>query len=426
MMKAKHRAVPTVSRILEDGTIVELVRGATGTALCLYKNGEVSFATSVEDRGEQIVPVPDGNNLIKHGAVLLPERPVEFGTEEELTADLRTYIHRYVDLSPEFLEVACAYVLLTWVYDAFNELCYLRFSGDYGSGKSRALYVIGSICNKPFFASAASTISPVFYTLDLFRGTLVLDEADFRYSDLQADITKIMNNGSVKGFPVLRQTQTATKEFDPRAFNVYGPKLVAMRKSFDDVALESRFLSEDMNARTLRDDIPLNLPDMQAREALGLRNKLLMYRFKTFDVCAIDADQVDRTRSGRFNQTIVPLLSVVRDERMRETIRACAARNEERNAGLRTLSIEAELIEAVCELIDENGVGDSLAVGTIATNLKQRVAGEFDRPVINRYVGQLLRRELGLFTYKKHGIYVLPVSEFAKTKLIAKKYGLVK
>lgn len=425
-MKEKQRATPTVSRVLEDGTIAELVRGATGNSLCLYRNGSLTLAASVEDRGEKLIPMPASNNLIKHGAVLLPEKPADFGTEEALFDDLRTYIHRYVDLSPEFLEVACSYVLLTWVYDGFNELCYLRFSGDYGSGKSRALYVIGSICNKPFFASAASTISPVFYTLDLFRGTLILDEADFRYSDLQADITKIMNNGSVKGFPVLRQTQTATKEFDPRAFNVYGPKLVAMRKSFDDDALESRFLSEDMNARTLRDDIPLNLPDVQAAEAQDLRNRLLMYRFMTLGTCAIDASQVDRSRSGRFNQTIVPLLSVVRDERTRETIRAYAKRNEERSASLRTLSIEAELVETVCDLLDENEESDSLAVGIIASALKQRVIGEFDRPVTNRYVGQLLRRDLGLFTYKKHGTYVLPASEFAKTRQIARRYGLLK
>lgn len=425
-MKEKQRTTQAVSRILEDGTIVELVRENGGTSLCLYKDGDISSAHSVEDRGEKLVPMPASNNLIKHGAVLLPEKPVDFGGEEKLLHDLRTYIHRYVDLSSDFAEVVCAYVLLTWVYDAFNELCYLRFSGDYGSGKSRALYVIGSVCNKPFFASAASTISPVFYTLDIFRGTLVLDEADFRYSDLQSDITKIMNNGSVKGFPVLRQTQTATKEFDPRAFNVYGPKLVAMRKIFDDIALESRFLTEDMNARTLREDVPLNLPDDQAMEALELRNKLLMYRFKTLAKSAIRVDQVDRARSGRFNQTIVPLLSVVGDEGARDTIRACAERNDDRNASLRSLSIEAELIETICELIDQSADRDSLPVGAIASALKQKVAGEFERPVTNRYVGQLLRRDLGLFTYKKHGAYVVPASEFVKVKQIAKRYGLLK
>lgn len=183
-MKEKPKTTSTVSRILEDGTIAELVRAKVGTSLCLFKAGAITYVASVEDRGEKLVPIPASNNLIKHAAVFLPEKAAEYQSEIQLINELRGYICRYVDLSPEFVEVVCAYVLLTWVYDAFNELCYLRFSGDFGSGKSRALYVIGSVCNKPFFASAASTISPVFYTLDLFRGTLVLDEADFRYSDL--------------------------------------------------------------------------------------------------------------------------------------------------------------------------------------------------------------------------------------------------
>ena len=413
-----------MSRVLEDGTIAELVRGPKGTVLCLYKDGELSTVSGVDDRGEKLAPIPASNNLIKHGAVLLPSEATEYDTESQLINELRTYVCRYVDLSPEFVEVVCAYILLTWVYDAFNELCYLRVSGDFGSGKSRALYVIGSACNKPFFASAASTISPVFYTLDLFRGTLVLDEADFRYSDLQADIVKIMNNGSVRGFPVLRQTQTQTKEFDPRAFTVFGPKLVAMRKAFDDIALESRFLTEDMNARSVREDIPLNLPDAQAAEALHLRNKLLMYRFRTLSTSAIHTDQVDRTRSGRFNQTVVPLLSVVEDATMKAVIRGFAEDNEDRTASLRTLSIEAELVETMCELIEEDLEQEFLSVGVIAVALKRKIAGEFERPITSRYVGQIMRGDLGLHTYKRHGVYVLAANEFAKVAQLGKRYGL--
>ncbi len=392
--------------------------------LCTHKHGEVTLQASIQTETELLVPMAASNNLIKHGAVLLPEKPVDYESEKDLLESIKSYLHRYVDLSLEFTEVASAYVLLTWVYDAFNELCYLRFSGDFGSGKSRALWVLGSICNKAFFASAASTISPVFYTLDLFRGTLILDEADFRYSDLQSDITKILNNGSVCGFPVLRQTQNSAKEFDPRAFNVFGPKIVAMRKKFDDIALESRFLTEDMGTRPLRDDIPLNLPVEQQKEALDLRNKLLMYRFKTVASAAIDVSQVDRTRSGRFNQTVVPLLSVITDEGTRLVIKSCAMRDDDKSASLRSLSIEAELVETICELIGEDSTTASIAVGVIAASLRQKVTGEFERPITSRYVGQLLRGDLGLFTFKKHGNYVLPASEYEKVKQIAKRYGL--
>lgn len=49
------------------------------------------------------------------------------------------------------------YVLMSSVYDAFNDAPYLRLRGDFGTGKTRSLLAIGSLCYKPFFASGAST-----------------------------------------------------------------------------------------------------------------------------------------------------------------------------------------------------------------------------------------------------------------------------
>src|SRR5262249_59500096 len=102
---------------------------------------------------------------------------------------------------------------LTLLYDAFNELPYLRLQGDYGSGKTRALLAIGSLCYKPFFASGASTVSPIFHTLDAFRGTLIFDEADFRFSDEKAEIVKILNNANVPAFPLLPPVMTQPPTF---------------------------------------------------------------------------------------------------------------------------------------------------------------------------------------------------------------------
>src|SRR5204863_8860180 len=105
---------------------------------------------------------------------------------------------------PLFLQVASFYLLFTWVYDDFNELPYLRLRGDPGCGKTRFLLTVGSLCYKPIFASGASTVSPLFRLLDAIRGTLIIDEGDFRFSDEKAEIVKILNNGNARGFPVLR------------------------------------------------------------------------------------------------------------------------------------------------------------------------------------------------------------------------------
>ena len=81
-------------------------------------------------------------------------------------------------------------------------------------------------------------------------GTLLLDETDLRFSDKSADLVKILNNGTVDGLPVLRTLQNTQKEFNPAAFTVYGPKIVAMRGSFRDDALEKVFFAN--TARLLK------------------------------------------------------------------------------------------------------------------------------------------------------------------------------
>src|SRR5215813_2187886 len=241
--------LPTVSAVFDDGAILEMVYRPLEkrTAFVLWKDGEWSFEPSLSiDPFRRLVPFSPNNNLIKNEVVLLPSEPLLYGSEESLVSDIQRFIHRYVDLGPTFEKVATYYVILTWLYDAFNELPYLRLRGDYGSGKTRALLTIGSLCYKGFFASGASTVSPLFHTLDAFRGTLIFDEADFRFSDERAAIVKILNNGNMQGMPVLRTMMNRQREFNPQAFHVFGPKIVATRSSYDDKGLESRFLTEDM------------------------------------------------------------------------------------------------------------------------------------------------------------------------------------
>src|SRR6266516_3589439 len=316
----KKRIVPTASTILEDGTIIEMVfrPEQRRTLFAIYSAGRWTLQEGIDlGQDARLVPFSPHNNLVKNEVVLLPSEPCIYGSEDKLVAEIQQFIHRYVDLSASFERVATYYVLLTWLYDAFNELPYLRLRGDYGSGKTRALLAIGSLCYKPFFASGASTVSPIFHTLDAFRGTLIFDEADFRFSDEKAEMVKILNNGNVRGLPVLRTMMNNQREFNPRAFQVFGPKIVATRGSYEDKGLESRFITEEMGSRQLRSDIPINLPETFKDEARELRNKLLLYRFHRRLDLKLDASLADPTLEPRLNQILLPLLSVVADEILR-------------------------------------------------------------------------------------------------------------
>ena len=252
-----------------------------------------------------------GHNLVKNEVVLFPSGPQEYGSEDELLCEIQSFIHRYVDVSPLFEKIASYYVLFSWVYDGFNELPYLRLRGDPGSGKTRFLLTVGSLCYKPIFASGASTVSPLFRIIDAFRGTLIIDEGDFRLSDEKAEIVKILNNGNARGFPVLRSEVSPKREFNPTAYSVFGPKLVATRGFFEDRALESRCLTEAMGQQRLRDDVPINLPPVHKEEALQLRNKLLLFRFRNFNKRKPTEELVGRKIEPRLNQVFAPLCSIV-------------------------------------------------------------------------------------------------------------------
>lgn len=424
----KSLTIPTVSWLSPDGVLVELLYNGIErtTALAVSRpDGSVSVEPFLDlASGERLVPYAPTNNLITTGCVLLPSAVGEFRGKAELVAEIQAFIHRYVDLSPLFEEIATHYVLLTWVYDAFNELGYLRFRGDYGTGKTRALLAIGSLCYKPFFASGASTVSPIFHVLEAFQGTLILDEADLRFSDATADLTKILNNGNVAGLPVLRTMANRHRELNPQAFRVFGPKLVAMRQSFGDAALESRFLTEETGGRMMRTDIPIQLPDSLAAEALVLRNKLLAWRFQARRTVAPDPSRLIPGVEPRFNQSALALLSLIDDAALRERIGAALVLEGALVLQERASSVEAMMLTALVEAFAA-ALGANVAVGDVTGRFNRKAVGDLDRPVTNKWVGGFLRTRLRLTTTKSRGIYVVPPTERPKIEALAKRFGIV-
>jgi hypothetical protein len=420
----RERGIPSAGAVLPGGVVVEMVYdpAAGETAFVRYEAGSWTVEPAIEVAAGRLVPMSPRNNLLVHDVVLFPSAPEEYGTEGELLSAVRSFIHRYVDLSPAFEELAASYVLFTWLYDAFEELPYLRVRGDYGSGKSRFLLAVGSLCYKPIFASGTSTVSPIFRILDAVRGTLIVDEADFRLSDEKAEVVKILNNGNARGFPVLRSESTNSREFDPRAYAVFGPKLVATRGFFEDKALESRCLTEEMGGRPLRDDIPLNLPAALREEARQLRNQLLLFRCRNLTRPRNLALAADRGLEPRLAQILSPLMATIDDEEARRRLRDLARGYERQLVADRGMETEAQLLEVIRDLA---GAETPLSVKEITALFADRHESDYDRKVSPKWIGYLLRRKLGLHPEKRHGgIFVIPSSDKAILTRLFEKYGV--
>jgi hypothetical protein len=421
----KQQSIPTVSATLHNGSLLEMVYRPleAQTGFMLWNNEQWTYETSVSlTPHERLMPYSPSNNLIKHEVVLFPSEPEEYTSEEQLLHNIQTFIHRYVDVSPLFERIATYYVLFSWVYDGFNELPYLRLRGDPGSGKTRFLLTVGSLCYKPIFASGASTVSPLFRIIDAFRGTLIIDEGDFRMSDERAEVVKILNNGNARGFPVLRSEVTAKREFDPRAYAVFGPKLVATRGFFQDRALESRCLTEEMGQRKLRDDVPINLSSAYKEEALHLRNKLLLFRFRNLHKRQASESLVDRTIEPRLNQIFVPLLSIIDNEQARDNLRELARQYNKDLVAERGMDMEAQILEIIRDLFASGEARPS--VKDITNWFTDKYGADYERKITAKWIGGIIRKRLNLKPQKSHGVFVIPLSEKLKLERLYEKYGI--
>lgn len=418
---------PVISRVCSDGTIIEALfdGGKDTTALAVARpDGTCAIDSKFElSSGEWVVPYSPRNNLLASGSVLLPSEIGDFGDKGDLVEAVRAFIHRYVDLSSGFEEIAAHYVLLTWVYDAFSELGYLRFRGDYGTGKTRALLTVGSLCYKPFFASGASTVSPIFHVLDAFGGTLVLDEADFRFSDATAELTKILNNGTVDGMPVLRTMTNRNRELNPTAFRVFGPKLVAMRRDFADQALESRFLTEETGQRPLPPDIPIHLPREMREQALALRNRLLAWRFHAQGSTQPDPSRLVPGIAPRLNQTGLALLSIIDDEGVRRRVARELVGEEARASNERASSVEALVLKAVNEVAAASAAG-AISLKAVTEHFCKSTGGA-EGSIGSKAIGFVVRTKLHLPTVKSNGTYAIPATHRPQVAALAARYGVV-
>ena len=361
------------------------------------------FIEKIKIGNEKYQPYPPTNNLVEKGVILFPSLPCPYDNEEEILSEIRTFIHKYLDISEVYEQIATYYVLFTWMYDKFNEVPYLRAIGDFGSGKSRFLQTIGVLCYKPIFTGGATTPSPIFRIVNEVRGTLIIDEADFKFSDMTSEIVKILNSGYQKGTPVLRSEGKGT--FEVKAYDVFSPKIVATRETFSDKALESRFLVEEMGNGGLRSDIPRTLKEDFYKDAELIRNKLLMWRLKNYFSPVVYREELIEGIHPRLNQIVIPLLSTINDEDIRERLKKFIVEYNGELVADRGLSWESDIVFAILKL-EHEGFNAEITVNEIAKAVNEQI-DEKEENLTARKVGWYLRKRLQLKPYRRNRGYVL-------------------
>lgn len=152
----------------------------------------------------------------RKGAIRLPPRISDYGSFDQLVERCRNHLHGFFECDSKFESVATLYVLHTWIYERFQAVPYLRFCGLPQTGKTRGIEVISSLCYHSHTISGSITTAPMFRTIEASGGTTIIDEADFRDSDVGSDVMKILNCGYSQGQPVSRVEKDKGGQFVPR------------------------------------------------------------------------------------------------------------------------------------------------------------------------------------------------------------------
>ena len=187
-------------------------------------------------------PYTDPFGNLDKGSILLPTAILDYGTTDKLLDEIRDFISTYCYLPDFWLELSSYYALMTWVYDAFTSVPYLEFLGDKDSGKTRIAKCIAECSYNSIKMSGAGSIPALFRLVDRFRGSLFIDEADYKDSEFDSAIAKIVNSGYTRDGVVWR-CDVFEKDYEPRAYSVYGPKILSHREQYKDDATGSRCIS---------------------------------------------------------------------------------------------------------------------------------------------------------------------------------------
>lgn len=222
---------------------------------------------------------PISGDLFKKGVVALPSGIEEYETISKLVEELIIFIHQYSDIPTFFETISAYYILLSYISDKFHTVPYLRVIGDYGTGKTRYLDVVGNLCYKSLMTTGTTNAPGMFRFIEQWKGTLVIDEAKTNYSDEDNDVVEILNTGFEKGKYIIRVDLNQQDSLG--AFSSYGCKIISTRRRFEDKALESRCITQPIKD-TSREDIILTLDNKFFDKIKTLRNKLLKFRFDNY------------------------------------------------------------------------------------------------------------------------------------------------
>ncbi len=318
--------------------------------------------------------------------VLPPPPPDEPMSSVDLWKAVRSFMQKWVAIPPAMYDVLVSYVFMSYrlMDGGFPYVPYLRFYGPPGSGKGRAIEVLGALCWRSYNSqpSAGNIHRIVEYFGDI---TLVFDEFHLDRGmsrETMQNLITVLNLGYRRGMGVTKIEESKGGRRIPKHFDLFGCKVFAGYGHDEEEGLARRTVNVGMGDVEVPAEMDLlALPAEFWTEAETLRGHLLAFRGRKLDRGMPDPRNPRaialRDRAGSFvAQEFFPLVSMVPDSLQTEleNVMRCAEGRRDATQQTRETSAESYLLETRAKVLDDGPVfplksrgGDGETVGTFIT-----------------------------------------------------------
>lgn len=403
-------------------------------------------------------------DFVRRGGVLLPSELGRPKATRDLINIVEAFISAYYLLDePFYARIMAYYVLLTWIYDAFEAIPYLRAKGDYGSGKSELMKRVGFLCYRLLMASGANSDATFFRMMEEWKGTLFVDEADLGDGgDMSNLLVKFLNLGAMRGNLISRMVENISgtgAKWELGSFDTFGPKLIAMRGEFKDRAVASRTITFELMGKEMIElkmrGVPLVIDGQFRADATSIRNMLLRWRMDNWQpTIAVTEDLLDVEVSARINQVTAPVKALAKDDAdLQKEIERFMRVFYQQTVLERSMSLPARVVEALWNIytqghlrtqyVQQTSEGEEyMLIGHVAKIANQivdemnRLAEEEEGPTDDkkrnkkgdsltpRGVGSIIKNTLQLPTGNRRGDGFPVFWDPLKMKILVRKYGI--
>lgn len=368
--KEKEKIV-AVSRIITETFIAEEVYDPPNLpqfAVKYFDRDKIEFQDTI-DLGEKdtkdrsIIYQPVLNDHVTKGMVVLPRKP-EKCTIQEVVKESFDFVKKNFDPcgKESELKIIILIPISGWFLEKEKPIVVVAGTGVFapilacrgpsGSGKNRLANLLRFLSYHPLLQLSTYRIPSLYRPLDIWKGTLLIDECDIKHSGETAQLIHFLNSRAT-GTPIGRQNPETPSKCD--AFESFGITIVTQRRHFDDNATEGRTIpfycdvSEDKKITTM-------LTVEEIKRGFDLQDKLLYLRLTLWDKVHIDKTLwIENVSDHRLNSTLLPIMALTKfDSSLKEIVAKNVLVLHEERRKLKAQSDDGMMINFLWEKIDAN------------------------------------------------------------------------